>query len=50
MDIVNSILENNAQEKDNRKSTIVNKDVEVETDVGTLLALDYSNVDLKVMR
>ncbi|CAL7935839.1 unnamed protein product [Xylocopa violacea] len=47
MDLVNSIL-NDTQEKDLRKSTVVNKDVEV--DLGTLLTLDYNNLDLKAFR
>ncbi|OAD52408.1 Ribosome biogenesis regulatory protein like protein [Eufriesea mexicana] len=50
MDIVNSILEKYTQKKDTCKSTIVNKDVEVETDVGSLLVLDFNSVNLKVMR
>ncbi|XP_071874985.1 ribosome biogenesis regulatory protein homolog [Bombus fervidus] len=50
MDVVNSILENSTQEKDTRKSTEVNKDVEIETDLGTLLALDYNTVDLKALK
>ncbi|XP_076763954.1 ribosome biogenesis regulatory protein homolog [Xylocopa sonorina] len=48
MDVVNSILQDNTQEKDPRKSTVVNKDVEV--DVGTLLTLDYNSLDLKTFR
>lgn len=48
-DVVNSILENNTEEKDIR-TTIVNKDIEVETDLGTLLALDYNNLDLKAIK
>ncbi|XP_006615420.1 ribosome biogenesis regulatory protein homolog [Apis dorsata] len=48
-DVVNSILENNTEEKDTR-TTIVNKDIEVETDLGTLLALDYNNLDLKAIK
>lgn len=50
MDIVQSILENDAQEKDPRKSTVVNKDVDVETDAGTLLALDSNTLDLKALK
>lgn len=50
MDVVNSILENSTQEKDIHKSTEVNKDVEIETDLGTLLALDYNTVDLKALK
>lgn len=50
MDVVNSILENSTQEKDTRKSTEVNKDVEIETDLGTLLALDYNTVDPKALK
>ncbi|XP_076242729.1 ribosome biogenesis regulatory protein homolog [Calliopsis andreniformis] len=50
MDIVNSILESSNQEKDPRKSTEVHKEVEVETDVGTLLALDYNTINLKSLR
>lgn len=49
-DVVNSILENNTEEKDTRQTTIVNKDIEVETDLGTLLALDYNNLDLKAIK
>ena len=48
MDIVKSILEDSNREKDPRKSTIVEKDVE--TDVGSLLALDYNTLDLKELR
>lgn len=48
MDVVKSILENDNQEKDPRKSTVVHKDVEV--DVGTLLALDYNTLNLKSLR
>ena len=48
MDIVKSILEDSNQEKDPRKSTVVEKDVE--TDVGSLLALDYNTLDLKELR
>lgn len=33
-----------------RKSTVVNKEVEVETDVGSLLAFDYNTLDLKALR
>ena len=50
MDIVQSILENDAQEKDPRKSTVVHKDVDVETDAGTLLALDSNTLDLKALK
>lgn len=49
MDIVNSILENDNQKKDLYKSTVVNKEGEVETDLGTLLALDYNALDLKTL-
>lgn len=48
-DVINSILENNTEEKDTR-TTIVNKDIEVETDLGTLLALDYNSLDLKAIK
>ncbi|XP_043248725.1 ribosome biogenesis regulatory protein homolog [Colletes gigas] len=50
MDIVKAILESEPQENDLRKSIIVNKDVEVETDVGTLLALDYNTLDIKSLK
>lgn len=50
MDVVKSILENEPREKDLRKSTVVNKEVEVETDVGSLLAFDYNTLDLKALR
>ncbi|KAK1125379.1 hypothetical protein K0M31_005748 [Melipona bicolor] len=50
MDVVNSILQNDIQEKDPRKSTIVNKDAEIETDLGTLLALDYNALNLKALK
>ncbi|XP_003702064.3 ribosome biogenesis regulatory protein homolog [Megachile rotundata] len=50
MDIVQSILENDTQEKDPRKSTVVQKDVEVETDIGTLLAFDYNTLDIKALK
>ncbi|XP_078041266.1 ribosome biogenesis regulatory protein homolog [Augochlora pura] len=50
MDIVQSILENETQEKDTRKSVEVQKDVDVETDLGTLLALDYNNLDVKTLK
>ena len=48
MDIVKSILEDCNREKDPRKSTVVEKDVE--TDVGSLLTLDYNTLDLKELR
>ncbi|XP_017885968.1 ribosome biogenesis regulatory protein homolog [Ceratina calcarata] len=47
MEVIKSILENDTQE-DSRKSTVVNKDIE--TDLGTLLALDYNSLDLKAMK
>lgn len=50
MDIVQSILENPTQEKDSRKSTEVNKDVEVETDLGSLLALDYNTININSIK
>lgn len=50
MDVVNSILQNDIQEKDNSKSTLVNKDAEIVTDLGTLLALDYNTLDLKALK
>ncbi|KOC63149.1 Ribosome biogenesis regulatory protein like protein [Habropoda laboriosa] len=50
MDVVNSILEKSTQEKDTYKSIVVNKEVDVETDIGTLLALDYNAFDLKDFR
>ncbi|XP_033340376.2 ribosome biogenesis regulatory protein homolog [Megalopta genalis] len=50
MDIVQSVLENKTQEKDSRKSIEVNKDVDVETDLGTLLALDYNNLNIKTLK
>ncbi|KZC08238.1 PREDICTED: ribosome biogenesis regulatory protein homolog [Dufourea novaeangliae] len=50
MDVVQAILKNESQEKDSRKSTEVHKDVEVETDVGSLLALDYNTLNLKTLR
>ncbi|CAK9797609.1 Ribosome biogenesis regulatory protein homolog [Anthophora quadrimaculata] len=50
MDVVSAILEKSTQEKDPHKSTVVNKEVDVETDVGTLLALDYNAFDLKKLK
>lgn len=50
MDVVNSILQNDIQKKDTRKSTVVNKNTEIETDLGTLLALDYNALDLKTLK
>ncbi|XP_076649319.1 ribosome biogenesis regulatory protein homolog [Halictus rubicundus] len=50
MDIVQSILENETEEKDSRKSIDVHKDVEVETDLGSLLALDYNTLNIKTLK
>ncbi|XP_043508009.1 ribosome biogenesis regulatory protein homolog [Frieseomelitta varia] len=50
MDVVNSILQNDIQKKNTHKSTVVNKDTEIETDLGTLLALDYNALNLKALK
>lgn len=51
MDIVNSILENEQKEKeDPTKSTIVHKDVELDIDLGTLLASDYNTLNVKTLK
>ncbi|XP_054012425.1 ribosome biogenesis regulatory protein homolog [Hylaeus anthracinus] len=50
MDLVNSILENEPREKDPRKTTLVHKDVELETDVGSLLAFDYNTLNIKELK
>ncbi|XP_031826635.1 ribosome biogenesis regulatory protein homolog [Nomia melanderi] len=50
MDIVQSILENETQEKDLRKSIEVNKDIEVEIDAGSLLAFDYNTLNIKALK
>jgi len=49
MDIVKSILENERKE-DPSKSTTVHKDVELDIDLGTLLASDYNTLDVKTLK
>ncbi|KAL6263185.1 hypothetical protein P5V15_005985 [Pogonomyrmex californicus] len=50
MDVVKSILENDSKKKDSSKSTEVHKDVELDIDLGTLLASDYNTLDAKALR
>lgn len=50
MDIVQAILEDKKVESDPNKSTKVHKDVDLDIDVGTLLASDYNTLDIKTLR
>ncbi|KAG7189836.1 hypothetical protein KM043_017494 [Ampulex compressa] len=50
MDIVKSILENEPSKANLHKSTVVHKDVELDIDVGLLLASDYNTLDVKALR
>ncbi|XP_032688946.1 ribosome biogenesis regulatory protein homolog [Odontomachus brunneus] len=50
MDIIQAILEDKKVESDPNKSTKVHKDVDLDIDVGTLLASDYNNLDIKTLR
>ncbi|XP_024887842.1 ribosome biogenesis regulatory protein homolog [Temnothorax curvispinosus] len=49
MDVVKSILEDNQGKADLSKSTKVHKDVELDIDLGTLLASDYNPLDAKTL-
>lgn len=48
MDLVKSILED--EQVDSSKSIDVHKDVELDVDLGTLLASDYNTFDVKTLR
>ncbi|XP_012227735.1 ribosome biogenesis regulatory protein homolog [Linepithema humile] len=50
MNIVKSILENEQGKEDPSKSTTVHKDVELDIDLGTLLASDYNTLDVKTLK
>jgi len=50
MDIVKSILENEQKKEHPNKSTTVHKDVELDIDLGTLLASDYNTLDVKTLK
>ncbi|XP_012538695.1 ribosome biogenesis regulatory protein homolog [Monomorium pharaonis] len=50
MDLVKSILEDDQKKADLSKSTKVHKDVELEIDLGTLLASDYNVLDAKTLK
>jgi len=51
MDLVKSILEDDQEGKvDLSKSTKVHKDVELDIDLGTLLASDYNPLDAKAFK
>lgn len=50
MDLVKSILENDQEKADPSKSTKVHKDVELDIDLGTLLASDYNPLDAKTLK
>ncbi|XP_011862248.1 PREDICTED: ribosome biogenesis regulatory protein homolog [Vollenhovia emeryi] len=50
MDVVRSILEDDQGEVDLSKSTKVHKDVELDIDLGTLLASDYNTLDAKTLK
>ncbi|XP_050463189.1 ribosome biogenesis regulatory protein homolog [Cataglyphis hispanica] len=50
MDLVKSILENEQGKADPCKSTSVHKDVELDIDLGTLLASDYNTLDMKTLK
>ncbi|CAH1116056.1 unnamed protein product [Phaedon cochleariae] len=49
MDVVNKILENSALEAEKFKSISVEKNLELEYDLGTLLAIDNNDFDLKLL-
>lgn len=49
-DIVASALKNEQERLNSYKSTDVHKDVELDFDVGTLLASDYSALDMQTLR
>ncbi|KYQ52144.1 Ribosome biogenesis regulatory protein like protein [Trachymyrmex zeteki] len=49
MDLVKSILEENEGKEDLSKSTKVHKNVELDVDLGTLLASDYNALDAKAL-
>ncbi|XP_014486293.1 PREDICTED: ribosome biogenesis regulatory protein homolog [Dinoponera quadriceps] len=50
MDVVKSILGDKGTESDPSKTTKVHKDVELDIDLGTLLATDYNTLDVKTLR
>jgi regulator of ribosome biosynthesis len=50
MDIVTKVLEAAAKEAEQFKSINVEKHLELEYDLGTLLAVDSNDLDLKQMR
>lgn len=51
MDLVKSILENEKEkDTDPSKSILVQKDVELDIDLGTLLASDYNALDIKTLK
>jgi regulator of ribosome biosynthesis len=50
MDVVKKVLEDAAKQADQFKSINVEKHLELEYDLGTLLAVDTNDLDLKQMR
>ena len=50
MDVVNEILRKSAENEKRLKEITVHKDVELDIDVGTLLASDYNTFDNKSFR
>lgn len=50
MDIVNEILEKEQKKSEKYKSITVEKHLEVELDIGTLLASDTNDLDTKLLQ
>jgi len=50
MDLVKSILEDDQEKADPNKSIKVHKNVELDIDLGTLLASDYNDLDMKALK
>lgn len=50
MDIVNQILEREQKKSEKYRSIVVEKHLDLECDIGTLLALDTNDLDTKSLK
>lgn len=50
MDVVSEVLEKTAKLAEKYKTTSVNKHLELDYDLGTLLAVDTNDFDMKLLR